>query len=436
MRGAVQELGGDAGGRGSVAAVLLNRIVEAVRARGLVHRELRRRARARAERPPVIVVPSVLGSRLLDAKGQAVWGATSRLFVGRSFAEVAELRVDGVLGGFSLIPGVVGRDVFGGLLRYLARVYGAAPGEDLFVLAYDWRAPIATAARALARLVAQVRGAGGEQVDLIGISSGGVVVRAFLAGAWASEPDPEAARRDPVLGPGMAAVRRVVYLGTPQRGAVSALEYTQSGAEAFAGGKKIAGPTLQAGMPAVFDLLPAPGEPVFVDGAGQALALDPLDPATWRALRLVGHGRAGLAAELARSRRLHAAIAAAGRHPPAIAIAGRHRPTMARVVVDGETVAYPCACGGDREKYAFAFEPGDGVLPATTLAAAPGLGADGPWWVEPREHHRIATDAFIHPLVVEALLSPVAPVPRERYAWPRNPQTRGVVPEDDPEPGR
>lgn len=419
-------------GSGSVEAVLINRIVEAARAQGIVHRELRRRARARAQRPPVIVVPPVLGSRLIDPGGRAVWGAAARLFVGRHFAEAPELRADGVLDGFTLLPGVYRHDVFGGLLRYLARVYEAAPGEELFVLSYDWRRPIAMAALALARLIAQVRGAGSDQVDLIGISSGGVVVRAFLAGAWSTDPDPEAALADPVLGAGPAAVRRIVYLGTPQRGSISALDYTQNGVGLVAGGQKVAALALQTGSPSIFDLMPAPGERVFVDGEGRPLALDHLDPATWRELGLVGHDRAGLVAELARSRRLHDVIAAAAtRHPPAIAIAGRHRQTMARVVVDGGKVAYPCPCGENRVRYAFAFERGDGVIPEATLAAAPGLGADGPWWVEPSEHHRIATDASFHPLVVEALLSPIKAVPRERYAWPRSPQTRGVVPPED-----
>jgi hypothetical protein len=412
--------------------VLINRVLEAMRSRGIVHRELRRRARDRT-RAPLIVVPSVFGSRLVDPRGRAIWGGTSRLFVGTSFAEAPDARADGVVDGFTLVPGVYRHDVFGGLLRYLAAVYGARPGEDLFVLSYDWRESIGRAAGALAALVAQVRGAGDDPVDLVGISSGGNVVRAFLAGAWSDDPD--AALADPVLGAGVAAVRRVVYLGTPHRGSISAIDYTQGGIGFFTGSKHFPALPLHTGVTSIFDMMPAPGDRIFVDGDGASLALDHLDPATWRDLRLVGHDRPGLAADLARSRRLHDAVAAAAdRHPPAIAIAGRHKPTAIRAVVDGRKVAFPCPlCGDDRSRYPFAFGRGDGVVPEATLAAAPGLGADGPWWVEPSVHHRIATDTFIHPLVVEALLAPVKPVPRERYAWPRNPQTRGVPPPEDDE---
>jgi len=412
--------------------VLINRVVEAVRSRGIVPRELARRARAR-QRAPLIVVPSVFGTSLIQPSGRAVWGATSNLFLGTSFSEAPDARAGAMIDSFPLVPGLYRRDVFGGLMRYLERVYGATAGEDLFTLPYDWREPLAVTARRLAQLVARVRGTADDKVDLVGISSGGTVVRAFLAGAWSDDPD--AALADPVLGPGVAAVRRVIYLGTPHRGSISALDYTQQGVGFFAGGKHFAAMPLQTGVTSIFDMMPSPDDRVFVDATGASLALDHLDPATWRELGLLGRDRPALADDLARSRRLHRAIAAAAdRHPPAIAIAGRHKPTAARAVVDGGKVVFPCPeCGDDRSRYPFAFTQGDGVVPEATLAAAPGLGADGPWWVEPEVHHRIATDAFVHPLVVEALLAPVKPVPRERYAWPRNPQTRGVVPPEDDE---
>ena len=104
--------------------------------------------------------------------------------------------------------------------------------------------------------------------------------------------------RRPVLGAGPAAVRRVVYLGTPQRGSISALDYSQTGVKPVAGARKADGLALQTAMPSIFDLMPAPGERVLVGGDGQPLAHDHLDPATWRELGLVGHDRRGLVADL------------------------------------------------------------------------------------------------------------------------------------------
>lgn len=400
------------------AAVLGNRLWETARSAGHVHRELARRARA-ATRRPVIVVPSVMGVRLVDARGREIWGATLRLFGGEGPLDVPDTRPAGPVSGFTLVPRVLERDVLGGLLRYLERVYGARLGEDLFVLDYDWRRPLAEGARALATLIARVRGASSDEVDLIGVSSGGNVVRTFFAG----EPDD-----DPVLGPTIGAVHRVVYLGTPHRGNVSAFGYLQEGLAIVR--QRPDGLALQRSCSSIFDLLPHPSERIFVDPRGNQLDLDHLDPAAWRTLGLVGHDRPALASELARARANHLRVASAHDHPSAIVIADQHRSTAARVIVaDTGKIVLPCSsCKGDLERYPFAFEPGDGVVTAASMAAAPGLGKDGPWWVKTTEHAKIATDAHVHPLVVEALLSPQKPVPRERYMWPRNPNMRGVVP--------
>lgn len=403
--------------------VLVNRLLEAARSSGHVHRELARRARD-AVRRPIVVVPPVLGVRLVDDRGRTMWGATPRLLftAGQTLGPLADARPDGHLAGFTLVPRLYERDVLGGLVRYLERIYGAREGEDLFVLAYDWRRPLAEGARELARLLARIRGASDAQVDLIGISSGGNVIRSFLAG----DPD-----EDLVLGPAIGAIHRVVYLGTPHRGNVGGFGYLVEGIQIF--GVRPDGPTLQRRCPSIFDLLPHPDERIFVDAHGDRLELDHLDPRTWRELRLPGHDRPELAADLARARAEHLRVARVP-HPPSVVIADRHRPTAARAVILDGALVIPCAsCKGDPERYPYAFEPGDGVVPAATMAAAPGLSADGPWWVNTSEHARIATDAHVHPLVVEALLSPHKPVPRERYLWPRNPNLRGVVPPEDPE---
>jgi hypothetical protein len=254
-------------------------------------------------------------------------------------------------------------------LRYLDRIYGAVLDEDLFVLDYDRRRPLGEGARALAKLIARVRGAGDDSVDLIGFREGGNAIRAFLAGGAGG------------------AVRRVIYVATPHRGSIAALWRLAHGDEAW---------------PSLFDLLPH--DRVFLDGQ------DHLDPATWRGLRLPGHDRPGLAADLARAREGQRAMAAAS-HPPSIVIAARHVPTAARIAVEGGKLS---ACG---------LEPGDGELPASTTGAAPGLQSDGPWWIRTSN---IEADPRVRPMVVEALLSPVDPVPRERYQWPRNPEARGV----------
>jgi hypothetical protein len=417
-----------------VTGPLVNRVLESLRSSSHVHRELARRARA-AKRLPVIVVPSMLGVRLVDDRGRAMWGSSRRMFLGPAPGELRDVRPGGYLDGFRLVPGVYQRDVFGGLVRYLERIYGARLGEGLFVLDYDWRKPHTEGARELARLVARVRGTTDDRVDLVGICSGGPVIRTFLAGGW--RDDPADALADPVLGTTPTAVNRVVYMGAPLRGSISSLDYLQGGVTMVWGGYRNHPPPLHEGIPAMFDMLPHDGERIFVDRTGAPLDLDHLDPRTWDELRFVGRDRRGLAGDLARVRRTHQLVRAAeARHPPSIVIADHHSPTTtARAVVDGGRVVFPCdEHAGDVERYPFAFAPGDGTIPEATLAAAPNQAPDGPWWIETSSHRDVASDPRVHPLVVEALLSPLKRVPRERYLWPNagKPRSEAAEPPEAP----
>ncbi|MDB4957417.1 MAG: hypothetical protein JWO36_4986 [Myxococcales bacterium] len=349
-----------------------------------------------------------------------MWGATHRLFVGPAPGELRTVRAAGILDGFTLLPGLYQRDVFGGFIRYLEAVYGARLGEDLFVLDYDWRQPHTHSARQLAELVARVRGTTDDRVDLVGVCSGGPVIRTFLAGGW--RDDPNDAFADPVLGPGPASVSRVIYMGAPLRGSISSLDYLQEGVTMVWGGYRNTPQPLNRGIPAMFDMLPHDGERILVDRVGASLELDHLDPKTWRELGLVGHDRNGLADDLARARRTHQLVASAeSNHPPSIVIADRHSPTTtARAVLADGRLVFPCdQRAGDLERYRFAFAPGDGTIPAATMAAAPNQGPDGPWWIETSSHRNIASDPHVHPIVVEALLSPLKRLPREKYMWPR-----------------
>lgn len=405
-----------------MTGALLNRVIEAVRTKGHVHRELARRARD-AKRWPVIVVPPMLGVRLVDDRGHAMWGATRRLFVGPAPGELRGVRPGGILEGFRLVPGLYQRDVFGGFIRYLERIYSARLGEGLFVLDYDWRQPHAHSARQLAELVARVRGTTDDRVDLIGVCSGGPVIRTFLAGGW--RDDPHDAFADPVLGPGPSAVGRVIYMGAPLRGSLSSFDYLQEGVTMVWGGYRNTPLPLNRGIPAMFDMLPHHGERIIVESDGKPLELDHLDDHTWRELGLVGHDRRGLAEDLSRARRNHQLVASAeSDHPPSIVIADRHSPTTTvRAVLDTGRLVFPCdQRAGDLERYPFAFGPGDGTIPAATMAAAPNQSPDGPWWVETNAHRDIASESHVHPIVVEALLSPLKRVPREKYMWPRSPK--------------
>src|SRR5262249_7622573 len=146
-------------------------------------------------------------------------------------------------------------DVYGGLIRALERA-GYRRGIDLFPMAYDWRAGIAAASEQLAALADEI----GAPVDLVGVSTGGLVMRAFVAGG--------------------GGVGRAAYVGTPQRGTLSALGTLMKGSQPAPFGRTFA-PAELAQIQTCWDILPHPDERVFVDAGGAPLELDLYDAEVW-----------------------------------------------------------------------------------------------------------------------------------------------------------
>src|SRR5262245_3975668 len=101
----------------------------------------------------------MFGTRLVDARGRTLWGSLPRLYGGPSIAWAEGARSDGLLADLALLPGLLGIDVFGGLVRFLEDVGGYRRGEDLWVLDYDWRAGAIDGAAHLADLCHRIRGA-------------------------------------------------------------------------------------------------------------------------------------------------------------------------------------------------------------------------------------------------------------------------------------
>jgi len=348
-----------------------------------------------------------------------LWGSTTALYFGRGVTRRDDVRPGGLLRELTLLPGLLAYDVFGGLVRALGRA-GFVEGEDLFVLDYDWREGVAAGARALADLIARIRGfvaaplrapqpgrelRAQDRVDLVAVSTGGLVARAYLGYGGA---DPLASGA-PLAG--APAVARVVYVGAPQRGSFDALACLHRGFR-FAPGGHLFSPGETAACQMSWDALPHPDEPVFVDQRGQPLELDLYDPEVWSRLRLGDARDAAQRPErLARARALHLALDRAPAQPvaEAVVIGACHLPTPARVLVrdGGAPPAYvpPPVPRRDDPFVGYLYRPGDGELPETSLRGLPGLPADRVWQVRPRKHAALPSDPAVHRLVIEALLA-------------------------------
>jgi hypothetical protein len=370
--------------------MLLNRLVE--RGRELAWRRLllARRMRAVGERTPVVLVPGMCGTRLVDEQGRVVWGSLARLYAGPSITTAT--RSAGLLESIEVIPGVAGVDVYGGLVRFLERA-GYRRGEDLFVLDYDWRTGALDGAGALARALAAIRGVGDERVDVIALSTGGIVTRAYLAEH------------------GAAAIRRVVYVGAPQRGSFDALACLHRGFRFAPGGRRFA-PSEAAALQISFDALPHPDERVFVDNAGNTLELDLYDPATWMRLGMTA-APGDLAARLESARALHRRLDGTRLDVDTFVIGACHLPTPARVRVEGGRAHVPPPHPSRTDPFVgYTYVPGDGELAASSLCAVPGLDPQRVWFVTPGKHSGLVSDPEVHRLALEALVGTARTIPK------------------------
>ncbi len=370
--------------------MLVNLAIETSRRWRLRGRLLARRARGSSTRVPVILVPSVLGVRLRGA-----WTGTMDLYRARPIA--GDGLPMGLLRGFPIVPGLWSYDCYGGLVRFLIRVGGYRLGEDLHVLDYDWRTGVVAAAAALNELSARLRGAGDEKLDLVGVSTGGLVARAAMAAT------------------GVERFRRVVHVGTPQRGSLHVVEMLATGVRLAPLGRRFS-PAEVASLPVSWDGLPRAGERLFVDEGGAPLDLEVHDPATWKKLDMCDLSERELADRLAAVARLHALLDGAPPHPDSIVIRGRNLSTAVRAkVTDGARVEFPpCDPPPNGPLNATLYAPGDGSVPESSVAALPGLGGERSWWIQPAAHHLLPAHPEVHRLVLEALLAPAPPADSAR----------------------
>jgi len=284
-----------------------------------------RAAREQQDRNPVIVIPGILGSKLVDSEsGRVVWGAFSKGYANpqtpdgarlvalpmREGAPLAELK-DGVRPA-----GVLDRvrlDLFGlpvelqayvnilatlGVGGYRDQLLGQSGAVDYgklhftcFQFDYDWRLDNVENARRLHDFIVEKREycsqAFGKALgrpktdmkfDIVAHSMGGLVTRYFLEygdadlPADGSTPSPNWA--------GAEYVDRVVLIGTPNAGSVQAVNELVNGSDI---GPLIAPypPVVLGTMPSVYQLMPRGRHGAVVAGPEKTRIEDLCDVAVW-----------------------------------------------------------------------------------------------------------------------------------------------------------
>jgi len=249
------------------------------------------------DRVPVIIIPGLLGSRLVDREtGVEAWPGSTRKLLTSGYLELAfqidpdtlEPLDDGLIPG-GIFDSAVGRDFYGRIIKALQEAGGyrqAQPGQHathgdalMYTFTYDWRQDMAASARKLDELIEQIRRDYADpdlRVDIIAHSMGGLIVRYYER---YGDKDVLDGNFFQITGDGARKLRRVVLLGTPNQGTASAIHF-------FLNGYRVALSRLPtegvATMPAMYQFFPNPRVTWITDTRGVPLKLDLFDVGTWR----------------------------------------------------------------------------------------------------------------------------------------------------------
>ncbi len=356
--------------------------------------------------PPVIVVPGIMGSRLVEQEGgREVWpGGLGRLLFS-GYGDLAlplpgETRAD-ALQVTGLFDGVAGRDFYGRIVRTLEDAAGyqrTEPGTSVdgpaaryYVFAYDWRQDNVATARQLHDLIEQIRRDHDDsalKVDVIAHSMGGLALRYYLRYGTVDVLD---SNDFPVNGVGAERIHRLILLGTPNLGSITAMTSLLEGQRV---GLRRVPAEVMLSFPSVYQLMPHALTPWLVTETGEPLSRDQFDAYIWKRFQ-IGPWDPALEARLdkvhlqALQQASHRYLERARRFSWALTVSappseteihqfgGDCHPTPSRFLVeeiDGEShlrlwprqVANPVS-GRDYQRWMLA--PGDGVVTKASLLA-------------------------------------------------------------------
>src|SRR6056297_1127833 len=276
-----------------------------------------------AQRHPVIVIPGILGTRLVDqGSDEIVWGRYDRIHIfktrvrnpsglalpmaqGRNLNDLRDqVRADGTLAYLQIkvlgVPfelqayqGILASLAVGGYRDPRSPMHSESPyGDDhfsCFQFDYDWRRDVSENAERLDQFIlekrqiieAEYRRRYGQErpdqkFDIVAHSLGGLLARYYLRyGNQRIEAD-----QTPALNwAGAKNVRKAILVGTPNSGSTVAVEDLVNGHQ-LSRFYPYYPPAVLGTMPSVYQLLPRPQDNHVVD-ATTGESLDLFDVRTW-----------------------------------------------------------------------------------------------------------------------------------------------------------
>lgn len=264
-------------------------------------------ARARTGKRPVIVIPGILGSELINPKtGETVWPSAFRTSQERLpiSPDLAANRDDLVPGKIvetvklaRVLPEVyVYRDLLEALRRYAGYREGdwenpAADGyqDTFYVFPYDWRQDNVKNARELVRRVERLKSRLQRpdlKFNIVAHSMGGLIARYAAMYGDADLPEGDGPIQPTWLG--AAHISKIVMIGAPNEGSADAFATLIEGYSITEGLRRRV-PLLNkltaedaVSAPSLFQLMPHRGAVKFLDENLQALQIDLYDPEIWK----------------------------------------------------------------------------------------------------------------------------------------------------------
>jgi pimeloyl-ACP methyl ester carboxylesterase len=264
-------------------------------------------ARAKTGKRPVIVIPGILGTELINPKtGETVWPSAFR-----TEQEGLPISPDLTANHDDLVPGkiietvklarvlpevYVYRDLLESLRRYAGYRQGdwENPGtgdyqDTFYVFPYDWRQDNVRNARELVRRVERLKSRL-QRPDLkftvIAHSNGGLIARYAAMYGDADLPEGDGPIQPTWLG--AAHISKIVMIGVPNEGSADAFATLIEGYSITEGLRRRV-PLLNkltaedaVSTPSVFQLMPHRGTIKFLDENLQAIELDLYDVEVWK----------------------------------------------------------------------------------------------------------------------------------------------------------
>lgn len=255
-------------------------------------RRIHQESATRQERNPVIFIPGFIGSKLRHRNThETVWGRfmnaikrgkTDDLSLPIDQTDLGENRDD--LVPYALYESVAGVKFYGRLLEELVRSGGyrrgdinnPSPGDTCFTYIYDWRRDNVESAIGLGKAIRQLRARLGKpdmRFDIVAHSMGGLVAEYYLKYGMVDVLSD--GRDHPVTYAGAADIGRLVLIGTPLRGTMSAFRVLNVGFS------RTMSPEVLFTMPSVYQLLPVESYGHIVDPLGRPVNVDLHDASAW-----------------------------------------------------------------------------------------------------------------------------------------------------------